>query len=146
MGRTIRTLLVVLAAIMSLVSVPTVRAEDTADIPKTLTGEIVGAYSALNTIVIEERITGESVTIVGFPFNNLEAQLGEGATIEEGNCVTVDYSEKELCSGEVVNKWESLTEYCEMCPVDSLSTESSPTCVMMSSALTREPRQNRPKP
>jgi hypothetical protein len=129
-----------------MVSVQTVRADDTTVIPQTVTGEILGAYRALNTIVIEERITGESVTIVGFPFNNLEAQLGEGTTIDEGNCVTIDYSEKELCSGDVVNKWDSLTEYCEMCPVDLKRLAPLSCNDVVDLSLTREPRQNRPNP
>ena len=165
MGRIIRTLLVVLAATMSLVSGPTVRAEDTADIPNSVTGKIEEAYRDLSTIVIRygER-KGDRVTIVGFPFHNLEAQLDEvwytqdsekdGITIDVGDCVTVEYSVKDLCSKvscseDVVNKWESLTAYCEGCNTceDCIIKAGTDSKCYVSGDLTRVPQKNnRPKP
>ena len=146
MGSTIRTLLVALIAIISLVCVPTARAQDTTDALPTVTGEIVGAYRELSTIVIEDEKSefGVRVTIVGFPFNNLEAQLeaqlGEDITIEAGNCVTVEYSEKYLCSGEFVNKWESLKAWCEMCPVNLDRTAPEECVNVVDDPLTRDPQ------
>ena len=140
MGRTIRTLLVIVTYIICFVSVPTARTEDTAGIPNPVTGKIKEAYRDLSTIVISYgEGTGDRVTIVGFPFHNLEAQLDEvwhpqdsekdGITIAAGDCVTVEYSVNELCSkatcsGDVVYKWESLTAYCEAC----ITCENCITC------------------
>ena len=143
MRSTIRTLLVALAAIISLVCVPTVRADDDTDALPTVTGEIVGAYRELSVIEIETEVEGseavETVTIVGFPFNNLEAQLG--TTIAEGNCVTVEYTEKELlCSGEIVKKWESLKAWCEMCPVNLDRTAPEECVNVVDDPLTRDPQ------
>jgi hypothetical protein len=141
MGRTIRTLLVLLAAVISLVCVQTARTEDTADIPNPVTGKIEKAYRDLSMIVIRFGDgEGDLVTIAGFPFHNLEAQLDEvwstldaekdGITIAAGDCVTVEYSVKDLCSGDTVYKWESLTAYCEGCITceDCVTCEENITC------------------
>lgn len=143
MERSIKTLLVVLAAIMSFVSAQTVLADDIV-----ITGEIIEADRILSMIVIEDE-NMDLVAIQGFPFHNLEIQLDEildsldpdedGITIEAGDCVTVVYSEKELASGDVVNKWESLTVYCEECTV----TEP---CFEDEDEMIRKPGRNRPKP
>jgi len=142
MERTIRTLIVVLLAVVSFVGVQTAIADDI-----TVTGEIIEADRLFSTIVIEDE-NGDLVAIQGFPFHNLEVQLEEeldpldsdadGITIEEDDCVTVVYSEKELASGGVVNKWESLLLYCEEC------TETEPC---FEEGLTRNPQRNsRPDP
>ena len=146
MRRTVRTLLVVLAAIISLVSTPTARAEATEGIPKPVTGKIEKTYRDLSMIVIRfGEGAGDLVTIAGFPFHNLEAQLDEvwhpldsradGITIAVGDCVTVEYSVNELCSkatcsGDVVYKWESLTAYCEACSTceDCTTCRENITC------------------
>lgn len=146
MGRTIRTLLVIATYIICFVSVQTARAEDTADIPNTVTGKIEKTYRDLSEIVIRFGEGEEDlVTIAGFPFHNLEAQLDEvwstldaekdGITIAAGDCVTVVYSVNELCSkaicsGDVVYKWESLTAYCEACITcgDCITCKENPTC------------------
>lgn len=118
MGGSIKTLLVVLAAIMSVVFVQAARADDIA-----VTGEILEAYRSSSTIVIRPEEGGDDIVIIGFPFCYLEAQLDDildpqypdeiVIRIDKGDCVKVDYSEEELASGAVVNKWESLTMYCE---------------------------------
>ena len=111
----IKTMLVVWASIMSLVAVPAVRADDILQVE----GKIVETYNNPSTIVIAPEGGGDNMTIQGFPFNNLEAQLtniladSDGITIEVGDCVSVKYFEKELNPGKIVNKWESLTNYCE---------------------------------
>ena len=126
MGRTIRTLLVIATYIICIVSVQTARAQDDTGIPNPVTGEIEEAYRDLSTIVIRfGKGPEDTVTIVGFPFHNLEAQLDEvwgplesgadGITIAAGDCVTIVYSVKKLCSEVKVYKWESLTVYCEQC-------------------------------
>ena len=118
MGGSTKTLLVVLAAIISVVTVQTVRADDI-----TVTGEILEAYRSSSTIVIAPEGGGDAIIIIGFPFCFLEAQLDDNIDpqyldeiairIDKGDCVKVDYSEEKLASGAVVNKWESLTMYCE---------------------------------
>jgi hypothetical protein len=147
METTIKSLLVVLAAMMSVASVQTVRADEI-----TVTGEIVEANRNLSTIVIAPEGGGDSITIVGFPFHNLEIQLddeqdpldpdADGITIEAGDCVTVEYSEKKLPSGDDVNKWESLTMYCEECSYCEGGVCTDPYfCFAGDMGL--EPRQNR---
>ena len=136
-----KTMLIVLVSIMSLVAVQAVRAVEIF----TVTGEIVLTDRDSSIIVLA--LEGEEdITIHGFPFGNLEAQLtkilvdSDGITIEVGDCVSVEYFKKELYSGEVVNKWESLMKYCE----DEKCTES---CYEPDDALTRKPQQsNRPFP
>jgi hypothetical protein len=86
-------------------------------------GEIKEAYRSSSTIVIAPEDGGDDVIIIGFPFCYLEAQLDDILDhqyldeviirIDKGDCVKVDYSEEELVSGQIVNKWESLTMYCE---------------------------------
>ena len=142
MKRSIKTLLVVLTAIMGFVSVQTVLADDI-----TVTGEIIEVDRFLRTIVIEDE-NGNLVEIQGIPFHNLEIQLDgildpldpdeDGITIDAGDCVTVVYSEKELASGDVVNKWESLTTYCEEC--------TSIECYEDEDPLTRKPQKNKNRP
>ena len=140
----IKTFLVMLLTVMSFVTVQAVQADDI-----TVTGEIFEADRFLSTIVIEDE-NGDLVVIQGFPFHNLEVQLNDeldpleadadGITIEAGDCLTVEYSEKELASGDVVSKWESLAAYCEEC------TEIEP-CFEDEDGLTRKPQRNsRPDP
>lgn len=141
MGRTIRTLLVIATYIICFVSVQTARTEDTGIIPNPIAGKIEKADRYSNEIVIRYGEGEEDlITIAGFPFHNLEAQLdevwdpldsaAEGITIEAGDCVTVEYSVKEQCSGDVVNKWESLTAYCEECITceSCITCKENPTC------------------
>jgi hypothetical protein len=134
-----KTMHVVLLSIMSLVAVPAVRADDIIQV----TGIIVEVD--LSIIVVEPEDGGNDIIIHGFPFENLEAQLDErldpldpdadGITIKKDDCVTVDYYEKENGLGDVFNKFESLTEYCQEC------TESC----YDGDALARKPQQtNRP--
>ena len=122
MKRFIRMLLAVVAAVTFSLSVQAVRAD--AD---EVTGEIFEVDRELSIVVIlpEGGQPGQDeVTIIGFPFHNLEMQLCEeifglqdpgaqGITIGAGDCVTVTYVKKELSTGDVVNKWLSLTMYCE---------------------------------
>ena len=143
MERPIKTLLVVLVAIMSFAAVQAAQADEFF-----ITGEIIAADRYLSTIVIASDKDGESVAIQGFPFHNLELQLDEeldpldpdadGITIETGDCVAIWYDKNELKSGDVVNKWESLTAYCEECTV----TE---TCFEDEDKMMRKPGRNRPK-
>jgi hypothetical protein len=184
MGRTIRTLLVIATYIICFVSIQPARAQDDTVIPNPVTGKIEEADRYLSTIVIRYGEGAEHlVTIVGLPFHNLEAQLDEvwdpldsgadGITIAAGDCVTVVYSEKELCPEVKVYKWESLTAYCEQCShcdecgncEGGITCEECGNCeeciyreecvikagedgkCYVSSALTRLPQQNnRPKP
>ena len=138
MKKYIKKIPIVLVLIISMIAVQAVRADETF----TVTGEIVEAYRDSSIIVIAQE-GEEDITIHGFPFGNLEAQLtkilddSDSITIKLGDCVTVEYFERELNSGEVVNQWESLTEYCEEC------TESC----YEGDALARKPQQsNRPFP
>lgn len=120
MKRAFRTLLVVLVAIMSFFVVEAVSADEI-----TVTGKIQEADRDMSLIVIAPEEGGDPILIIGFPFHNLELQLDEvldpldpeldQITIREDDCVSVTYSEKELNSDEVVNKWEKLTMYCEQC-------------------------------
>lgn len=136
-----KQIVVVLITFMSLFAVPAVWADFF-----TVTGEIIAADRELSVIVLEDEY-GELVTIIGFPFHNLELQLDEllvpldpdhgGITIEVGDCVTVEYSEKQLISGDVVNKWETLIAYCEEC------TQTEPC---FEGDLEREPHQFKPSP
>ncbi len=136
-------LIVVAAVAISLGIAPAVNADD--ELP-VVSGTVEAVYRDISTIVISSESDGY-VTIVGFPFNNLEAQLenefdpegldADDITIAVGDCVTIEYSEKILPStGDVVNKWESLTAYCENC-TDCYEGE-----------LTRKPikQKDRPKP
>ena len=142
MQRTIKTLIVVLLTVVSFVVVQTALADDI-----TVTGKIIEADRLSSTIVIEDENL-DLVAIQGFPFHNLEVQLEEeldpldpdadGITIEEDDCVTVVYSEKELASGDVVNKWESLLMYCEEC------TETEPC--FEDDLERKSQRSNRPDP
>lgn len=142
MKRYIKTLLAVLTAIVGFVSVQIVLADDVA-----VTGVIVETDRLLSTIVIEDE-NMNIVSIQGFPFKNLEAQLDEildpldpeedGITIDADDCVTVVYSEKEHASGDVVNKWESLITYCEEC--------TSIECYEDEDPLTRKPQKNKNRP
>ena len=161
MGRNIRTLLVIATYIICFVSVQTARTEDTADIPNSVTGKIEKAYRDLSMIVIRfGEGAGDIITIAGFPFHNLEAQLDEvwstldsekdGITIAAGDCVTVEYSVKDLCSGDTVYKWESLTAYCEGCNTcedcsfceDCIIKAGEDGKCYVSGDLTRVPQQN----
>ena len=144
MERSIKALLVVLAIIMGFVSVQAVRADDIEYLEAK--GIIIEADPYLRTIVINQASDEGLIAIMAFPFHNLEIQLdgvldpldsdAERITIEAGDCVTIEYSEKELASGDVVNKWESLTAYCEAC------TEAEP-CYEDADGITRQPRRNR---
>ena len=159
MGRTIRILLVLLTALISFVCVPTLCANDDTDIPDSVTGKIEKAYRDLSMIVIRfGEGAGDIITIAGFPFHNLEAQLDEvwsaedsdGITIAAGDCVTVEYSVKDLCSGDTVYKWESLTAYCEGCNTcedcsfceDCIIKAGEDGKCYVSGDLTRVPQQN----
>lgn len=152
MQLTRKALLFVLAAALSSIAVQTVRADEV-----TVTGEIVAADRFLSTIVIAPEEGGEFITIVGFPFHNLEMQLDEelapldpdadGILIGVGDCVTVEYAEKELASGYDVDKWESLTMYCEDCAYCEGGVCTDPD-FCFDDDLDREPRKkkHRPKP
>ena len=136
----IKAILVFLVSIMSLITVQTVRADDIS-----VTGRIVKVYKYLSIIVIAPDLGGNNITIHGFPFRNLEAQLTEildpldpdadGITIEAGDCVTVEYYKKEIYLWFVLNKFELLIEYCENC--------FSETCYD-DDALELKPQKTRP--
>ena len=133
-------MVVALITLMSLVAVPAVWADQLI-----VSGVIVEVDKEISVIVVENE-NRELITIIGFPFHNLELQLGEyldpldpdqdGITIEVGDCVSVEYYEKELSSGEVVNKWETLIAYCEQCNND----------YCFEGDLQREPHQFKPSP
>ena len=130
-----KTMIIVLVSIMSQCAVLKARADDISIIGRivnvlkaraddiSVTGRIVNVYRDSSIIVIAQE--GEKgITIHGFPFGNLEAQLTEtldplapdedSITIEVDDCVTVEYSKKDILR-YVFNKFESLTKYCEEC-------------------------------
>ena len=114
-----KTMLIVLVSIMSQCAVLKARADDIS-----VTGRIVNVYRYLSMLVIAPDVGGDDIIIHGFPFRNLEAQLTEtldplapdedSITIEVDDCVTVEYSKKDILR-YVFNKFESLTKYCEEC-------------------------------
>ena len=120
----VKTLLAVLAAVTCAVSVQMVQADEYLIVE----GKIVDVDRELSIVVIlpYDGVAGaDEITIIGFPFHNLEMQLDEvldpldpdaqGITIDVGDCLTVAYFEKNLLSGGVVNKWEALLAYHEEC-------------------------------
>ena len=110
MRTSIKTLIVVLLTVMSLAAAPAVHAGEVKD----LRGTVDSVYPDDSEIwIINE--DGETVIIIGFPFHNLEVQLeeelGEPITIDEGDCVEIEYYVKY----DEVNRWLSLTMYCQEC-------------------------------
>ena len=131
----LKTLIVVLLTVMSFAAAQAVHADE---VP--LSGTVYWVNPGGSEIWIQE---GDKniVEIIGFPFHNLEVQLeeelGETITIDEGDCVTITYYVKDLLSGDKVNKWLSLTEYCvqESCGSDD--------CYWDVGSLERKPQQNK---
>lgn len=117
-------LVIVAAMVLSLgVALPAGADEET--LPE-VTGIVETIYRNISTIVINPFV-GDSITIIGFPFNNLEAQLEdelyfEGIMIDVGDCVGIKYSENMLNTDQIVYKWESLTMYspdCQTCLLEN---------------------------
>ena len=155
----IKTLIVVLLAVMSFAAAPAVHAGEVKDLSGTV--DYVDPGGSEIGIINDE--DGETVIIIGFPFHNLEVQLDDeldpldpdedGITIDAGDCVSITYYEKY----DEVNKWLSLTMYCEECSgcyVDDDddmwhcdAAETAP-CFEDEDGLEREPQenQNRPNP
>lgn len=140
MSISIKTLIAVLLILMSFAAALAVHADEV----KPLSGTVDYVDPDESEIWINDE-DGETLEIIGFPFHNLEVQLeeelGYPVTIVEGDCVSITYYVKDLSSGDEVNKWLSLTEYCEGCGDDCYGDEDG---------LEREPQghqnKNRPNP
>lgn len=115
MRHSTKTLLVVLLTVMSFATVQTGWANEEVLWPDA-SGEVVGIYRDLSTIVILDIDSGLEVTVAGFPFGYLERELD--IQIEEGDCVTVDYAAVLCKCDEMIYKnfAVALTGYCEECP------------------------------
>ena len=109
MRTSIKTLIVVLLTVMSFAAAQAVHADE---VP--LSGTVYWVNPGGSEIWIQEG-DDNIVEIIGFPFHNLEVQLeeelGETITIDEGDCVAIEYYVKY----DEVNKWLSLTMYCQEC-------------------------------
>ena len=145
----IKTLFVVLLTVMSFAAAPAVHA---AEVP--LSGTVYWVNPGGSEIWIQE---GDKniVEIIGFPFHNLEVQLeeelGETITIDEGDCVSITYYEKY----DEVNKWLSLTMYCEACSDCDIDDDQwhcdgddsdVDSCFEDEDGLEREPQENKNRP
>ena len=156
MRTSIKTLIVVWLTVMSLAAAPAVHAGEVKD----LRGTVDSVYPDDSEIwIINE--DGETVIIIGFPFHNLEVQLDDeldpldpdedGITIDAGDCVSITYYEKY----DEVNKWLSLTMYCEECSgcyvdddmwhCDGDDPEAE-ACFEDEDGLEREPQENKNRP
>ena len=119
----IKTLIVVLLTVMSFAAAPAVHAGEV----KPLSGRVDWVNPDDSEIGIINDEDGETVIIIGFPFHNLEVQLDDeldplnldedGITIDADDCVAITYYVKKLISEDEVNKWLSLTKYCQACLV-----------------------------
>jgi len=128
---------------------------------KPLSGKVEYVYPDDSEIgIINE--DGVTVIIIGFPFHNLEVQLDDyldpldpdedGITIDAGDCVSITYYEKY----EEVNKWLSLTMYCEACLDCDIDDDQwhcdgddsdVDSCFEDEDGMTRNPQRNsRPDP
>lgn len=148
----IQTLIVLLLTVMSFAASQAVHA-DQAEL------ELSGTVSYADPDRSEIWITpneGETKEIIGFPFHNLEAQLeeehGEPITIDAGDCVTITYYAKHRLSGEEVNKWLSLDEFCdcvqESCGREVCDSWDEENCYLVDGdeSLDRKPQKNKNRP
>ena len=149
----IKTLIVVLLAVMSFAAAPAVHAGEVKDLSGTV--DYVDPGGSEIGIINDE--DGETVIIIGFPFHNLEVQLeeelGETVTIAEGDCVAITYYKKR----NELNKWLSLTMYCAACSgclVDDDDNQlhcdgedaEADACFKDEDGMTRKPQKNKNRP
>jgi len=147
----IKTLIVVLLTVISFAAAQAVHAGEVKPLKGTV--DYVDPDGSEIWIINEDR---EAVIITGFPFHNLEVQLDDeldplnldddGITIDADDCVAITYYVKELISGDEVNKWLSLTMYCEDCSYCD-SDECTDLDFCFEGDLERKPqRTSRPDP
>ena len=146
----IKTFIVVLLTVTSLAAVPAVHAGEI----KPLSGTVDSVYPKDSEIwIIDE--DGNIIEIIGFPFHNLEVQLddeldpldpeADGIKIDEDDCVSITYYVKDLLSGDEVNKWLSLTMYCEDCSYCE-GEECTDPDFCFEGDLERKPQKNKNRP
>jgi hypothetical protein len=146
----IKTLVVVLLTLMCFAAAPAVHAGEVKDLSGTVSYVDPG-----NSEISIDTGDGETLEIIGFPFHNLEIQLDDeldpldpdedGITIDVGDCVSITYYVKELISGDEVNKWLSLTMYCEECS-DCEGEPCTDPDFCFDGDLERKPQQNQNRP